>query len=219
MADEVFDLELEAFRASGVEERDIVHYKRLFNALQHRFLDQVILSESPVMKAKQVFDWLWKEKPNRYKPKGHYKLSDVLESQLTEESRHVGNCLGLTTLYNCLLKRIGIYARALQMEYAFNKRPHVLSLLPGGHAEIHIENILRQGFDYKGHLNNPSRIEWGDREIVGDIYHSRGNDCFQKGKYTEALTCYDKAIDLNPRYEKAQLNKTILVARMSKNSR
>jgi tetratricopeptide (TPR) repeat protein len=219
MAEGVFDLELEAFRASGVKERDIVQYKRLFNDLQRKFLNQVILSEAPVMKAKQAFDWLWQEKPNRYKPEGHYKLSDVLENQLSKESRYVGNCLGLTILYNCLLKRIGVYARALQMEYAFGKRPHVLSLLTGGHAEIHIENILRQGFDYKGHLNNPSRIEWGDRQIVADIYHSRGNDYFQKGKFTEALICYDKSIDLNPRYEKAQLNKTILMDRMSKNSR
>ena len=214
----VFDLEVEAFRASGVKERYIVRYKRLFNDLQRRFLNQVALSEAPVIKAKQAFEWLWQEKPNRYKPEGHYKLSDVLESQLSEESRYVGNCLGLTILYNCLLRRIGVYARALQMEYAFGKRPHVLSLLPARHAEIHIENILRQGFDYKGHLNNPSKIEWGDREIVADIYHSRGNDRFQKGKFTEALICYDKAIDLNPRYEKAQLNKTILMARMSKNS-
>jgi tetratricopeptide (TPR) repeat protein len=218
MAEGVFDLELEAFRASGVKERYIVHYKRLFKDLQRKFLNQVALSEAPVIKAKQAFDWLWQEKPNRYKPEGNYKLSDVLESQLSEESRYVGNCLGLTILYNCLLKRIGVYVRALQMEYAFGKRPHVLSLLPGGHTEIHIENILRQGFDYKGHLNNPLRIEWGDREIVADIYHSRGNDCFQKGKFTEALICYDKAIDFNPRYEKAQLNKTILMARMSKNS-
>ena len=136
MVEEVFDLELEAFRASGVGEGHLVHYTRLFNDLQRKFLDQVMLSKDPVMKAKQAFGWLWQEKPNRYRPKGHYKLSDVLESQLSEESRHVGNCLGLTVLYNCLLKRIGVHAKALQLEYAFGSAPHVLSLLPGDHRDI-----------------------------------------------------------------------------------
>ena len=185
MGEKSFDLELEAFRASGIGERDIAHHKHLFNELQRTFLDKVILSDDPVMRAKQVFDWLWQEKPNRYQPKGHYKLSEVIESQLSKENRAVGNCLGLTILYNCFLRIIGVHAKALQLEYAFGIGPHVLSLLPRGHAYIHIENILKQGFDYKGHLNNPSGTKWGDREIVADIYHSFGNDLFEKGEHME----------------------------------
>ena len=99
MIEEPFDFELEVFRASGVGERYIVHYTRLFSWLYRKLLDQVILSDDPVMRAKQAFDWLWHEKPNRYRPKGHYKLSDVVESQLREESQGVGNCLGLTILW------------------------------------------------------------------------------------------------------------------------
>ena len=215
MVEEPFDLELEAFRASGVGEQYIMHYTRLFNELQRTFLDQVILSDDPVMRAKQVFDWLWQEKPNRYQPKGHYKLSDVVESQLSEENQGVGNCLGLTILYNCFLRRIGVNAKALQLEYAFGIGPHVLSLLPGGHVDVHIENILKQGFDYMGHLNNPSKTRWGDREIVADIYHSFGNELFEKRELEEALIHYDKAIRLNPRYEKFQLNRIILLDKLS----
>ena len=219
MVEEPFDLELEAFRASGVGERYIVHYTRLFNELQRKLLGQVILSDDPVMRAKQVFDWLWQEKPNRYQPKGHYKLSDVVESQLSEENQGVGNCLGLTILYNCFLRRIGVHAKALQLEYAFGIGPHVLSLLPGGHTDIHIENILKQGFDYKGHLNNPSGTKWGDREIVADIYHSVGNELFDKGDLMGALRNYEMAVSLNPGYEKALLNKAIVVDKLSGNSR
>jgi tetratricopeptide (TPR) repeat protein len=216
---EAFDLELEAFRASGVGDRYIAHYQHLFNELQHTFLDKVILSDDPIMRAKQVFDWLWQKKPNRYQSKGHYKLSEVVKSQLNKENQTVGNCLGLTILYNCFLRRIGVHAKALQLEYAFDIGPHVLSLLPGGHADIHIENILKQGFDYKGHLNNPSGTKWGDREIVADIYHSVGNELFEKGEHIDALRNYEMAVSLNPGYEKAHLNKAILVDKLSGNSR
>jgi len=219
MDEEPFDLELEAFRASGVGDRYIAHYQHLFNELQRTLLDQVILSDDPFMRAKQVFDWLWQEKPNRYQPKSHYKLSDMIETQLSKENRAVGNCLGLTILYNCFLRRIGVHVKALQLEYAFGIGPHVLSLLPGGYSDLHIENILKQGFDYKGHLNNPSGTKWGDREIVADIYHSVGNQLFEKGDLMGALRNYEKAVSLNPDYEKALLNKAILVDKLSRNSR
>jgi tetratricopeptide (TPR) repeat protein len=219
MTEKPFYLELEAFRASGVGERYIAHYTCLFEGLHRKLLDQVILTDDRVMRAKQAFDWLWQEKPNRYRPKGPYKLSDVVESQLSEESQGVGNCLGLTILYNSLLRRMGVHCEALQLEYAFEIGPHVLSLLPEGHVDIHIENILKEGFDYKGHLTNPSKIKWGDRELVADIYHSQGNDCFQKEAVSEALRNYNMAIELNPRYEKAHLNKAILMDKLSGNSR
>lgn len=60
---------------------------------------------------------------------------------------------------------------------------------------------------------------WGDREVVADIYHSVGNELFEKDELTKALINYDKAINLNPRYEKAQLNKAILIDKLSGNSR
>ena len=69
MGEEPFDLELESFRASGVGAQNIAHYQHLFDELQRIFLNKVILSDDPVIKAKQVFDWLWQEKPNRYQPK------------------------------------------------------------------------------------------------------------------------------------------------------
>jgi tetratricopeptide (TPR) repeat protein len=218
MIEERFDLELEAFRASGIEDLHIVRHISLFDLLQRKLVDQVVLSDDPIIRAKQVFDWVWQEKPNRYRPKRHYKLSDVVESQLKEERQEVGNCLGLTILYNCLLVRLGIHTKALHLENAFGIGPHVLSLLPSGHSDIHIENILPEGFDYQGHLKNPSGTMWGDRELVADIYHSLGNELFEKGELEAALSHYDKGIFLNPRYEKLQLNRMILMDKLSGNS-
>ena len=216
MTDESFDLELEALRASGVEERRIVHYTGQLNIIEQRFLDQGVLSDDPLTRAKQVFEWLWKEKPNRYKQKGHYKLCDVIERQLCEENQNVGNCLGLTILYNCLLRRIGIHAGVLYLENAFGISPHVLTVLQIKDIDIEIENILPKGFDYKRHLKNPSRTRWGDRELVADIYHSLGNELFEMGKLRDALKNYDRAITINPSYEKVKLNKLIVIDKLKR---
>ena len=216
MTDESFDLELEALRASGVEERRMVHYTGQLNTIQQRLLDQGMLSYDPITRAKQVFEWLWKEKPNRYKQKGYYRLCDVIERQLCEENRDVGNCLGLTILYNCLLRRIGMHAGALYLENAFEISPHVLTVLRIKDIDIEIENILPEGFDYKGHLNNPSRTRWGDRELVADIYHSLGNELFEMDMLRDALKNYDRAITINPSYEKVKLNKLIVIDKLKR---
>jgi tetratricopeptide (TPR) repeat protein len=110
---------------------------------------------------------------------------------------------------------MGIRAEASYLEIAFETRPHVFTTLQTKTSSIDIENILPEGFDYKGHLGNPSRTRWGDKELVADVYHSMGNECFEQGEFMEALKNYEMAIRLNPRYEKARLNKTILLDRMS----
>lgn len=76
---------------------------------------------------------------------------------------------------------------------------------------IEVENIFPYGFDYKGHLDNPSKTVWGDKELIADIYHSLGNEAFLKGEFDNALMYYNLSINLNPRYEKAHLNKAILM--------
>jgi tetratricopeptide (TPR) repeat protein len=135
----------------------------------------------------------------------------VIDEQMSRETQNVGNCLGLTLLYNCLLRRMGIMAEALYLEDAFGIGPHVLTILPTKASLIDVENIFPDGYDYKGHINNPSRIRWGDQELIADIYLSMGNDLFEEGKWIEALKKYDHAIFLNPQFEKAHLNKAILL--------
>ena len=184
--------------------------------MHHQFIHHLIPASNPLAQARALFDWLWKEKPNRYKPHGNFKLSEVIDAQLTKDTQIVGNCLGLTLLYNCLLRKMGIYAGALYLENAFEIGPHVLTFLKTKESFIDIENILPDGFDYKEHLNLPSRIRWGDQELVADIYLSMGNEFFKEEEFTEALKNYNMAIHLNPQYEKACLNKAILLGKMRK---
>jgi tetratricopeptide (TPR) repeat protein len=195
----------------------MTEYGKKLDSLCKEFTRETVPPSHSLLKAKGLFIWLWKKKPARYKPRGSFKLNHVIDAQLSEDAQAVGNCLGLTLLYNCLLYRMGIKAEASYLEnaFAFEMGPHVLSTIQTKAAAIDIENILPGGFDYKGHLGNPSRTRWGDKELVADIYHSMGNECFERGEFTEALKNYEMAIRLNPRYEKARLNKAILLDRMS----
>jgi tetratricopeptide (TPR) repeat protein len=206
------DFEKEALSASGIKERDeLAIYGKRLHLVLHQFLAEISPVPDPFIKARALFTWLWKEKPTRYESHADFRLSHVIDAQLDEENPTVGNCLGLTLLYNCLLRRMGIRAEALYLEHAFGKGPHVLTLLQAGALTIDIENILPDGFDYKGHLNNPSRTRWKDKQLVADIYHSLGNEFFEKGEFAKALKNYNMAIKLNPQYEKAHLNKAILM--------
>jgi tetratricopeptide (TPR) repeat protein len=207
-----FNLEKEALLASGIKgENRLAVYGKKLDYLHERFVHQILPPPHPTGNARALFTWLWKEKPTRYDSHADFRLSHVIDAQLDEENPTVGNCLGLTLLYNCLLRRMGIRAEALYLEHAFGKGPHVLTLLQAGALTIDIENILPDGFDYKGHLNNPSRTRWKDKQLVADIYHSLGNEFFEKGEFAKALKNCNMAIKLNPQYEKAHLNKAILM--------
>jgi tetratricopeptide (TPR) repeat protein len=211
----VFDLRKEALTASGIKDEDLIRDfldKLDFISRQlspKRGRDFLILS-----RAEDLFRTLWKGRPNRYQPQSHFRLDKVIDAQLDRKGGPVANCLGLTVLYNCLLKMMGIEAEALHLENAFGIGPHVLTILRTGDLIIDIENILPDGFDYKGHKQDPSRMEWGNKELVADIYQSIGTELFEKGDFGEALKNYDLTLKLNPRYEKAELNRAILIDRI-----
>jgi len=211
----LFNLEKESLLASGLkDDHRFVEYRGKLDQLTKQFIGQTKTLQERVETARTLFDWLWERKPGRYKPQGQFRLTDVIDAELSKENRTVGNCLGLTLLYQCLLKKMSIHTDALYLENAFGMGPHVLTLLQTDASTIDIENILPDGFDYKGHLNHPSRTKWGDKELVADIYHSLGNECFEKRELAEALNNYEMAIKLNPQYEKAQLNKAILMDKL-----
>ena len=209
-----FCLEKNALIASGMTKDDLIAtYVRKLDKLTQRFIHEVKHIRDPLNAARALFNWLWIKKPHRYAPHGHYKLHHAIDSQLSKSIIAVGNCLGLTLLYNCLLRRVGIDTQAVYVENAFGIGPHVLTVLKTKESMVDIENIVPEGFDYKGHINNASRTLWGDQELVADIYHSLGNEWYEKGDYTEALKTYDMAIKLNPRYERARLNRAIVLDR------
>jgi len=203
-----FCLDIEALIASGVrEEERISRYRVELARICGEVLSDAQVPTDPVGKAQTLFARLWKRKPSRYKKRGPYRLHEVIEAERSPGDRPVGNCLGLTLLFNVLLRRMGIKAEAVYLDQAFNAAPHVLTFLPVGTSGIDVENILPEGFDYKGHLQDPTRTIWGDRELVADIHHSIGNDLFEKRSFDEASTHYGRAIELNPHYEKARLNR------------
>ncbi len=210
-----FDLIIEGLIASGIEKGgEMDEYLEKFEVLRGKVMPSLGTLKDPTARARNLFEWLWREKPGRYESRGKCRLNEVLDAQLSADAQAVGNCLGLTLLYNCLLRKMGIQAGALHLEYAFNVGPHVLTLLPAGEREIEVENILPDGFDYRGHLDNPGRVKWGDRELVADIYLSCGNEFFEKEEWSQSLKSYEKAISLYPTYEEAHLNKAILLDKL-----
>lgn len=204
---EKIDLAQGALIASGVsDERDFNRYLAKIDQLCRDINHSPKAADAE--RAKELFSWLWRSKPHRYQQRGSFRLNDVIDAQLGEID-NVGNCLGLTVLFNVLAHRFGLKVQAVHLEYAFGIGPHVFTVLYADSLPIDIEHSLSYGFDYRGHKSNPQREEWGDRELVADIYHSVANVFAEHGRWEDAIGCYDKAIHLNPKYTRARLNKGI----------
>jgi len=212
----LFDLEREALIASGLGDEDRIRgYLGKLDFLSNKYISREHPDPPPLAKARMVFDSLWADRPNRYIKQGQFRFNEVIDAQIDRANRPVGNCLGLTLLYNCLLSRMGIQAQALYLEKAFEIGPHVLTLVRIENTAIDIENILPDGFDYGGHKENPYRVEWGEKELVADIYQSAGTEFFNKGEFGQALKNYDLALNAYQGYEKAKLNRAVLLDRIA----
>lgn len=210
-----YDLVKEALTASLHENTSRVSgYPEKLDDLVRRFNSETNPPKDTVIKSRALFNWLWESKPNRYQSGGNYRLTDVINAQLSNDTREVGNCLGLTILYNCLLKTMKIHAGIISLDNAFGRGPHMLTVLQTGQSMIDIEHISPDGFDYKNHRNSLDRKIWGSRELVADIYNSNGNELFHEDKLNEAMIQYDMAVKLNPQHEHYHLNRIILQDRM-----
>ena len=206
-----FDFEREALIASGVTKEDRIHaYLGELDGLLFQFEKDMTSREDPVLVAQNLFAWLWQKKPNRYKVGASFQLHHVIRAQRSEGREPVGNCLGLTLLYNSLLRRKNIGASAIYLDNAFGIGPHVLTALTTEKGVIDVENILSNGFDYKGHLKGVTRRSLGERELVAEIYNSAGNEFFRAGELDKALRKYGMAIRLDPNQERAPLNILII---------
>jgi len=198
-----------ALIASGVKNQvELDSYLAKVNTLSQQAMASIPVT-SELAKAASLFDWLWHEKPDRCERRGSYRLTEVLDAQFDPRIEKVGNCLGLTVLYNVLAWRLSLKIKAIHVEDAFGQGPHVFSVLYTSRGTIDIEHILPSGFDFKGHLHNPKRDRWGDVDLIADIYHSTGNKFFEQGNHEEAVQNYSKAIRLNPKYTKAHINRAL----------
>lgn len=202
-----------ALVASGVGEGQLHYYMARFQEIWLQVAADMPEGDE-LGKARHLFHWLWQAKPRRYQPGGHFRLSQVIEAQLSRYEEAVGNCLGLTVLYNGLGRGFGLRVEAVYLEEAFHTGPHVFSVLFTPRGAVDIENMLPEGFDYPGHRHNPGRVRWGDREIVADIYLSQGNSFYQAGEWARAVDNYGLALKLHPDWEKAYLNRAMAVEQL-----
>jgi tetratricopeptide (TPR) repeat protein len=206
------DLAWGALIASGVKnQRDLENYLTKIDTLNEQ-LKRRIPTRAELQKASALFAWLWAKKPDRYQYQGIFRLMDVVDAQLDPSVERVGNCLGLTVLYNALAQKYGLEMKAVYLEEAHGRRSHVFSTFVSGNITIDIDNIFPNGFDSKDHLDNPERVLWGNSELIADIYHSIGWALHEQGKLDNAILNYSKAIRLNPKYAKAYLNRGIALS-------
>ncbi|MFQ5826944.1 MAG: hypothetical protein ACE5IA_06260 [Dehalococcoidia bacterium] len=115
IADTTSDPRLEkmALIASGVEDQDeMEHWLCLLDELEQQIAPD-IPEAGDVARASALFRWLWRTKPERYQPWGSFRLNEVLTAQVDQGRKGVGNCLGLTVLYNVLAQRLGLRVGAL----------------------------------------------------------------------------------------------------------
>jgi len=162
-----------AFIASGVDSTQLKPYMRTFFDMTTDLRNHV-KGYDQVKNAEVIFDWLWKTKPNRYELEGNFRLTQVVDAYLDEKER-VGNCLGLTMLYNSLAQALNLPMKAAHLDN-FMGRPHVFSMLYTETSMIPIENIFRDGFDYDQHKHNPQLVEWDNIHLIADLYNSRANE-------------------------------------------
>ncbi len=162
-----------AFIASGLDSIQIEEYMKRFNDFSTNIRDK-IKGDDKRKDAEAIFHWLWKTKPNRYERGGNFRLHLVIDAYWGETEK-VGNCLGLTTLYNSLVQEFGIPMKTAYLEN-FMGFPHVFSILFSDEGKIPIENIFPNGFDYDSHKHNREIAVWDNLHLVADIYNSRANE-------------------------------------------
>jgi len=213
------DLAQGALLASGVETvKELICYLEKIDRLCQRIAEALLdlpPKGSGSEKARVIFNWLWREKTHRYEYGGNFRLTHVLGAQHGEKEK-VGNCLGLTVLYNVLAQRFGLGVKAACLEDAFGLGPHLFTVLYAGEITIDIENIFRDGFDYRGHRSVAKREEWGDRELIADIYYSVANEFFLSRNWEQAVAYYDKAIKLRPKNTRAYFSKGIALVELGR---
>jgi len=199
-------LEEGALIASGAKDRNSLQsYTQKLSCL----IEQIPLTQKEAGEyslGRSLFDWLWLQKPRRFKSGGPFRLTEVINAHLTRNTDQVGNCLGLTLLFNVLAKRLGLTAEAVYLEDEFGDSPHVRSVVVINGSPIDVEHASPGGYDFEDKRPRFERIWWSGRELVADIYHSEGNLLFHEGKLEEAVAAYDNSLLLNPRYTKAYIN-------------
>lgn len=163
-----FDLARAAFIASGVRDRnELASYLQRFDDLCSNISrgEKCITSASREDRAQAIVDYLWGSQQNRaeeasYGDIGIWRLTEVFDNQLSGKDV-VGNCFGLTLLYNCIAERLGLITRAVVGEN------HTYSIVEGEEGWRVVENTINE--------------KLGCRQLTGNIISNQ--------KFIKKLLC------------------------------
>ncbi|MBI2867480.1 MAG: hypothetical protein HYX97_03990 [Chloroflexi bacterium] len=212
------DLAMAALAASGVLDRRereaaIARLEALSrNAHAHMEME----GRDALHTAEAMFRWLWLTKPVRYQPGGPYQLQTVVKRQVEWRQKTVGNCLGLTVLYNALLQRLGLRVEAVYAPDAARQGPHVFSRLRLDGRRLDIDSSVPFGFGTARFMHAKDRVVWDNQALVAEIYASRGNEALNAGDAALAVRCYRKSLALHPGHPMVGLNMGIALAAQGK---
>lgn len=179
------------------DERDLQEYVSKLDLLQKQFIswfwenaDKYVSTgiESKLIKrANALFDFLQEGKSKRFTT-DYYRLTDVIDAQLSEDDKEVGCCLGLTSLYTVLCQKN-------EIDILIGKKiNHVFNLIKKNCFEVCIENISKEGFD---DFVEDYRI-CSDEILVYSFYISRGNAKKSKGDFDGAFKEFQDALNFYP---------------------
>lgn len=179
--------------ASGVKKSQLPQYLEKLDHLWNGFRVYIETKRkrTDLLLLGYLKEYLWKGGPGR----GAYdifKFDEVIDNQLSYFSNPgqkipVGNCVGLTTLFNYLAVREGLLMKAI----LFND--HIMSK----HENSRIENT---DFEKEYQAAGPYYIETSAIGVVAGILSWRATtDYINKARYRLAIAVLKKAIALTPR--------------------
>ncbi|MEK6863531.1 MAG: tetratricopeptide repeat protein [Nanoarchaeota archaeon] len=177
---------------SGLETEEAIYsYQRKLDFIQKDFERSCPERAGNYQTAKSLFDYLWETKPKRYN--GDFLLAKVIDNQLDEDKdKTVGNCVGLTSLYSVLGRRLDLDMAVLA------SYEHFLTIFYDGERAIAVENVKRSGFDDVDALFKPEFRVGRLSLLVAETLNSRGYHKEDSGDLQGALADYNTAIGLEP---------------------
>jgi tetratricopeptide (TPR) repeat protein len=182
--------------AGGIErDEDLRRYCRRFDALAASLRSSGVVRGTPREQAQAIFEYLHRETLT-----GGYCLQASDLRQAFDRGRF--NCVTSSLLLNCLARRFGLKAVALELP------GHALSRLELPRETIDVETTCPQWFNMAATLPLPDTRprELSDVELVATIYYNRGVDLLAERRFADAVAANAKAVRLDPRNATAKGN-------------
>jgi tetratricopeptide (TPR) repeat protein len=203
LADASVDLAAEALEIARIlrPELDVAAARVSLDALIERVAAEAAGGATPREKARRVGSALFEREG--FAAGEPHTLDAVLD-------QHRGNCLGLSLLYLCVARKLGIPAHLVTAP------KHVLVQWGAGQDRVYIETTrngsLHESLGYLAeHLGQQQAGEAGGihlaplsaAQAVGVLLKEAGRTFRDAAKYDEAFRLYARAIEINPRHADA----------------